>query len=136
VENDVLLETATLGRNIAWANAYVIVITRVIRSGIFTMPVIILKSLGSPGLSLALWIVGAFIAWCGLAVGLEYDCMLPRSGGGKDLEYTFRRPRLPASTFVAVQAVLLGFTTSNALSSQSIHCSHSESTQQTLLSNL
>lgn len=116
VENDVLPETATVGRNIGWGSAYIIVISRVIGSGIFAMPGTILKSLGSPGLALALWIVGAFIAWCGLAISLEYGCMLPRSGGGKVyLEYTFRRPRFLASTLVAVQAVLLGFTASNCI---------------------
>lgn len=42
--------------------------------------------------------------------------MLPRSGGEKVyLEYTYRRPRFLASTLVAVQAVLLGFTASNCI---------------------
>jgi amino acid transporter len=116
VENDVLPETATVGRNIGWGSAYIIVISRVIGSGIFAMPGTVLKSVGSPGLALTLWSLGAFIAWCGLAISLEYGCMLPRSGGEKVyLEYTYRRPRFLASTLVAVQAVLLGFTASNCI---------------------
>jgi amino acid transporter len=116
VENDVLPETATVGRNIGWGSAYIIVISRVIGSGIFAMPGTILKSVGSPHLALTLWIVGAFVAWCGLAISLEYGCMLPRSGGEKVyLEYTYRRPRFLASTLVAVQAVLLGFSASNCI---------------------
>ena len=116
VEDDVLQETAVVGRTIGWGSAYILVISRVIGSGIFAMPGTIVKSVGSPGLALILWVVGAFVAWCGLAITLEYGCMLPRSGGEKVyLEYTFRRPRFLASTLVAVQAVLLGFTASNCI---------------------
>lgn len=83
VEDDVLPETSTLGRTISWPSAYIIVISRVIGSGIFATPGVIVKSVGSVGLSLSLWILGALIAACGLAVTLEYGCMLPRSGGDK-----------------------------------------------------
>lgn len=42
--------------------------------------------------------------------------MLPRSGGDKVyLEFTYRWPRFLASTLVAVQAVVLGFTASNCI---------------------
>jgi amino acid transporter len=67
-------------------------------------------------MSLVLWVVGAIISWFGLAISLEYGCMLPRSGGQKVyLEFTYRRPRFLASTLVATQAVLLGFTASNCI---------------------
>lgn len=116
IEDDVLPETSILGRNISWPSAYILVISRVIGSGIFATPGTILRSVGSVGLSLTLWIVGAVIAACGLAVSLEYGSMLPRSGGEKVyLEFTYRRPRFLASTLVAVQAVLLGFTASNCI---------------------
>ena len=116
IEDDVLPETSTLGRTISWPSAYILVISRVIGSGIFATPGVIVKSVGSVGLSLSLWIVGAIIAACGLAVSLEYGCMLPRSGGDKVyLEFTYRRPKFLASTLVAVQAVLLGFTASNCI---------------------
>jgi len=116
VEDDVLPETSTLGRTITWQSAYILVISRVIGSGIFATPGAIVKSVGSIGLSLTLWIVGAIVAACGLAVSLEYGTMLPRSGGEKVyLEFTYRKPRFLASTLVAVQAVLLGFTASNCI---------------------
>lgn len=42
--------------------------------------------------------------------------MLPRSGGEKVyLEFIYDRPRFLASTVVAVQAILLGFTASNCI---------------------
>jgi amino acid transporter len=116
VEDDVLPETSVLGRTISWPSAYILVISRVIGSGIFATPGVIVQSVGSVGLSLTLWIAGAIIAACGLAVSLEYGCMLPRSGGEKVyLEFTYRKPRFLASTLVAVQAVLLGFTASNCI---------------------
>jgi amino acid transporter len=116
VENDVLPEDANIGRTIGWKSAYILVISRVIGSGIFAMPGTIVQNVGSPGLALSLWIVGALVAWAGLAIDMEYGCMLPRSGGVKVyLEYTFRKPRFFTSTMVAVQAVLLGFTASNCI---------------------
>jgi amino acid permease len=81
VENDVLPETSVVGRNLGWGGAFVLVISRVIGSGIFATPGAIVRETGSIGLSLSLWIVGALISWAGLAIYLEYGCMLPRSGG-------------------------------------------------------
>ncbi|KAL3708682.1 low-affinity methionine permease [Talaromyces marneffei ATCC 18224] len=116
VEHDTIPETATYGRNISWSSAYILVISRVIGSGIFATPGAIVKSVGSIGLALSLWVVGTILSAGGLAVSLEYGCMLPRSGGDKVyLEFTYRYPRFLASTLVAVQAVLLGFTASNCI---------------------
>ncbi|KAF2994255.1 hypothetical protein E8E13_001526 [Curvularia kusanoi] len=99
IEDDVLPETSTLGRTLTWSSAYILVISRVIGSGIFATPGVIVKAVGSVGLSLTLWIFGAVIAACGLAVALEYGCMLPRSGGDKVyLEFTYRRPRYLATS--------------------------------------
>lgn len=109
-------ETSTLGRKIGWSSAYILVISRVIGSGIFAMPGVIVQDVGSPGLALLLWLVGALVAWAGLVIAIEYGAMLPRSGGNKVyLEYTYPWPRFLASTMIAVQAVLLGFTASNCI---------------------
>ncbi|KEF60276.1 uncharacterized protein A1O9_05126 [Exophiala aquamarina CBS 119918] len=76
----------------------------------------IVQTVGSPGLALVLWVVGSLVGWAGLVIDMEYGCMLPRSGGSKVyLEYTYRRPHFLASTFVAVQAVLLGFSATNCI---------------------
>ncbi|KAF7931151.1 uncharacterized protein EAE97_009360 [Botrytis byssoidea] len=116
IEDDTIPETSTLGRNLSWSSAYILVISRVIGSGIFATPGSILKTTGSIGLALLLWVAGSILAWLGLQISLEYGCMLPRSGGEKVyLEFTYPRPRFLASTLVAVQAVLLGFTASNCI---------------------
>ena len=91
-------------------------VSRIIGSGIFATPGNIYKSVNSVGLALIVWIVGAAISFCGLAVSMELGCMLPRSGGHKVyLEFIYRRPRFLASTLVAITAVLLGFTASNCI---------------------
>lgn len=116
VENDVLPETAVLGRNLGWSSAYILIMSRVIGSGIFATPGTIVQSVGSIGITLLLWIAGALIAWLAMAISLEYGCMLPRSGGEKVyLEFTYRHPRFLASILIAVRSVLLGFTATNCI---------------------
>jgi len=116
VEATVLPETSHLGRHLSWHSAFILVISRVIGSGIFATPGAVVRSAGSISLSLSIWTAGAVLAACGLGVSLELGCMLPRSGGDKVyLEFIYRRPRFLASTLVAVNAVLLGFTASNCV---------------------
>ena len=116
IELDTLPETATFGRNLTWTSAYMLTVSRIVGSGIFATPGNIYKSVGSVGLALTAWVVGAIIAACGLAISMELGCMLPRSGGVKVyLEFMYRRPRFLASTLVAIQAVVLGFTASNCI---------------------
>ncbi|KAL2867369.1 putative methionine permease [Aspergillus lucknowensis] len=104
------------GKTLSWTTAYILVVSRVIGSGIFATPGSIVKSSGSVGLSLLLWAIGTVLAGCTMVISMEYGCMLPRSGGDKVyLEYTFPRPRFLASTLIAVRAVLLGFTASNCI---------------------
>ena len=116
IELETIPETATVGRNLTWTSAYMLTVSRVVGSGIFATPGNIYKSVGSVGLALTIWIVGAIVAACGLAISMELGCMLPRSGGHKVyLEFMYRRPRFLASTLVAVQAVVLGFSASNCI---------------------
>ena len=57
VENDVIPETSVLGRNLGWSSAYILIISRVIGSGIFATPGSIYRSVGSIGITLVLWSV-------------------------------------------------------------------------------
>ncbi|KAJ5320809.1 hypothetical protein N7476_003811 [Penicillium atrosanguineum] len=127
------LPGSTQGKSISWASAYILVVSRVIGSGIFATPGSIVKSAGSIGLTLLVWLVGTILAACGMAISMEYGCMLPRSGGDKVysirpdqkynmlssfevyLEYTYPRPRFLASTLIVFQAVVLGFSASNCI---------------------
>lgn len=71
------------GKSLTWTSAYILVISRVIGSGIFATPGSIVKSAGSIGLTLVVWLIGTILAACGMAISMEYGCMLPRSGGDK-----------------------------------------------------
>ena len=116
ISDATIAESTPLGRNLTWSSSFILVISRVIGSGIFATPGTILTAVHSPGLALLLWLVGAIIAACGLVISIEFGTMLPRSGGYKVyLEYVYRRPKFLASTLVAVHAVLLGFTSSNCI---------------------
>ncbi|KAI2726412.1 hypothetical protein DTO012A7_2179 [Penicillium roqueforti] len=103
-------------KSINWSSAYILVVSQVIGSGIFATPGSIVRSAGSIGLTLLVWLVGTILSACGLAVFMEFGCMLPRSGGQKVyLEYTYPRPRFLASSLITAQVVLLGFTASNCI---------------------
>ncbi|OQD80996.1 hypothetical protein PENANT_c030G08210 [Penicillium antarcticum] len=80
------LPGVTYRKSLNWSSAYILVVSRVIGSGIFATPGSIVKSAGSIGLTLLVY-----------------------------LEYTYPRPRFLASSLVATQAVLLGFTASNCI---------------------
>jgi len=115
-ELDPIPEDSSLGRNLNWSSAYILIISKVIGSGIFATPGVIVQSVGSIGLSLLLWLVGAVVSACGLGVSLELGCLLPRSGGDATyIPFIYDKPRFLASTVVAVHAVLLGFTASNCI---------------------
>lgn len=77
------LPGANHGKALSWTSAYILVVSRVIGSGIFATPGSIVKSAGSIGLTLLIWLVGTILAACGMVVSMEYGCMLPRSGGDK-----------------------------------------------------
>lgn len=70
-------------KSINWSSAYILVVSQVIGSGIFATPGSIVRSTGSIGLTLLVWLMGTILSACGLAVFMEFGCMLPRSGGQK-----------------------------------------------------
>lgn len=77
------LPGANYRKSLNWSSAYILVMSRVIGSGIFATPGSIVKSTGSIGLTLLVWLAGTILSGCGLAVSMEFGCMLPRSGGEK-----------------------------------------------------
>ncbi|KKA27989.1 hypothetical protein TD95_003291 [Thielaviopsis punctulata] len=116
LDDEILPETSATGRQLGWSDTYLLIMSRVFGSGIFATPGAIVRAVGSPGLALLLWLVGAVVAACGVAISLELGMMLPRSGGEKVyLEYTWRKPRFLIGTLYAVYIVFLGFTAGNAV---------------------
>lgn len=88
----------------------------IIGTGIFSTPSSILKSVGSVGASMMLWVLGFALSFCGLFIWMEFGTMIPRSGGEKVyLEASFKRPRHLATILFATNAIFLGFTASNCI---------------------
>ncbi|GJE86598.1 amino acid permease [Phanerochaete sordida] len=97
-------------RKLGFFSASSLIFNRVIGTGIFATPSVILRSSGSVGLSLAMWLLGALVAACGTAVYIELGTGIPRNGGEKNyLEYIFRRPAFLATCVYAMYAVFIGW---------------------------
>lgn len=97
-------------RKLGYVSASSLIFNRVIGTGIFATPSVILRTSGSVGLSLTMWLLGAVVAACGTAVYIELGTGIPRSGGEKNyLEYIFRRPVFLSTCVYAMYAVFIGW---------------------------
>ncbi len=68
-------------RQIGVLSATMLIVNRVIGTGIFATPGTILALSGSVGLSLFIWVAGMIIAGAGTAVYIEFGTALPKNGG-------------------------------------------------------
>lgn len=90
-------------------SAVSLIFNRIIGTGVFAAPSVILKSSGSVGLTFVMWIIGALVSAAGTAVYVEFGTGLPRNGGEKTyLEYIYRRPAFLMSCVYASYGILLG----------------------------
>ncbi|TFK89888.1 amino acid transporter [Polyporus arcularius HHB13444] len=105
-----LEDVPTQKRRLGLTSTASLIFNRVIGTGIFATPSVILRSSGSVGLSLVMWLLGAAVALCGTAVYMELGTGLPRNGGEKNyLEFIYRRPKLLVTCIYAMYAVLTGW---------------------------
>ncbi|KII87999.1 hypothetical protein PLICRDRAFT_30477 [Plicaturopsis crispa FD-325 SS-3] len=105
-----------MGRHLGVFSCTLLIVGRIIGTGIFSTPASILESVGSVGASLMLWVLGFVLSFCGLFVWLEYGTMFPRSGGEKVyLEAVYKKPKYLATVIFASNAILLGFTASGCI---------------------
>ncbi|KZS95123.1 amino acid transporter [Sistotremastrum niveocremeum HHB9708] len=103
-------------RQIGFVSAVFLITNRIIGTGIFATPSIILRSSGSIGMALVLWLAGATVAFAGTSVYLELGTALPRSGGEKVyLEYFFGRPKYLVLCIFATYTVMTGTSSANAV---------------------
>jgi APA family basic amino acid/polyamine antiporter len=73
---------AELKRQLGLSSAIALVISGVIGVGIFLYPAVMAKSLGSPALLLAVWLVMGLAALCGALCYGELATRFPEAGGG------------------------------------------------------
>ncbi|KAJ2240512.1 hypothetical protein GGH97_004641, partial [Coemansia sp. RSA 475] len=87
-------EPAELERTLGLWSGMAIVVGTIIGSGIFSTPSLILAAVGSVGMSMVVWVLGAVVSVCACVAYMELGTMLPRSGGEKEyLQAAFPRPR-------------------------------------------
>ncbi|KAH8097008.1 amino acid transporter [Cristinia sonorae] len=102
-------------RQLGLVSASFLIFNRVIGTGIFATPSVILRASGSVGMSLVMWVLGATVAACGTAVYIELGTGLPRNGGEKVyLEYIYRNPKFLASSVYAMYAVFIAWQSASA----------------------
>ncbi|KAL1948698.1 hypothetical protein VTO73DRAFT_10504 [Trametes versicolor] len=105
-----------MGRHLGVFSCTLLIVGRIIGTGIFSTPSSILGSVGSVGASLMLWVLGFVLSFCGLFIWLEFGTMFPRSGGEKVyLEAVYKKPKHLATIIFAVNAIVLGFTASGCI---------------------
>lgn len=75
------LQQGTFTRNLGTLEAFAIVISIVIGSGVFTSPGAIDSNVPSPGAALVVWLVGGVLAWTGAATLAELGTAIPGEGG-------------------------------------------------------
>ena len=103
-------------RKLGTFSAINIILGKTIGVGIFSVPSSIFVGVGSIGMSLLVWLLGAAISFCGLAVYLDLGTALPVSGGEKVyLERIFRKPRMLVTCIFMAYVILLGFSTPNCI---------------------
>lgn len=125
VRSDNVLENAAGGleRHLGVFSCTLLIVGRIIGTGIFSTPSSILLSVGSVGASLVLWVLGFVLPFCGLFIWLEFGIMIPRSGGEKVyLEAAYTKPKYLVTVIFATNAILLGFSASNCLVSLNAIC--------------
>lgn len=76
---DVKLQ-GTFSRNLGAKEAFAIIISIVIGSGIFTSPGSIDTNVPSPGIALVIWLVGGVLAWTGASTMAELGTAIPGEG--------------------------------------------------------
>lgn len=70
----------TFLRNLGAKEAFAIVISIVIGSGVFTSPGSIDTNVPSPGVALIIWLVGGVLAWTGASTMAELGTAIPGEG--------------------------------------------------------
>ncbi|TFK65494.1 APC amino acid permease [Pluteus cervinus] len=103
-------------RQLGFFSTVFLIFNKIIGTGIYATPSIILRASGSVGVTLLIWVLGSTLAAVGTAVYIELGTGLPRSGGDKNyLEFMYRRPKYLVTCMYSIYAFLVGSAGANAL---------------------
>ncbi|KAG7887853.1 hypothetical protein KL936_003871 [Ogataea polymorpha] len=111
------MEETPHGRHLGVYSMTMMILQRIIGSGIFAVPALIYRDVGgSPALFFLVWVIAGYVSFAGLYCFLELGRVIPRSGGMKVfLEYIYYKPRMFMSVLYNTYSVAFGFTITNAI---------------------
>jgi hypothetical protein len=104
-----LLQSSPLGHEVTLISSLMLNLGYMIGSGIYSVPGVVLNSVGSIGLLFVFWLLAPLLALCGVMVYSEYASMFPKRSGARVvyLEQAYPRPRFLVPVTFAVTSVLL-----------------------------
>lgn len=103
------LQNNPLGHKVTLLSSVMLNLGRMLGAGIYSVPGVILNSVGSVGLLFVFWLLAPLFAFGGLMVYSEYASMFPKRSGAEVvyLEQAYPRPKFLVPIMFAVTSVLL-----------------------------
>jgi amino acid transporter len=98
-----------LGYEVTLLSSVMLNLGQILGAGIYSVPGVILNSVGSIGLLFSFWLLAPLFALGGLMVYSEYASMFPKRSGAQVvyLEQAYPRPQFLVPVTFAVTSVLL-----------------------------
>ncbi|KAK4221728.1 amino acid permease-domain-containing protein [Podospora fimiseda] len=101
-------------RKLGVTSTALLIVNRMIGTGIFSTPSTIMQSTNSVGAALLFWVLGGFMTL--MFAYLELGCAMPRSGGEKVyLEKIYQRPKYLATAVFAVEIIAFYHSAANSV---------------------
>lgn len=110
-------EETPIGRHIGSFGVVMMVVQRIVGSGIFSVSGSIYNNVGgSPFLFFVVWLISGYMAFAGMFCFLEVGSIVPRGGGMKVfLEYIYYKPRMMMTVVFSLYSIIFGFVITNAI---------------------
>ncbi|KAG9126928.1 hypothetical protein FRC07_001392, partial [Ceratobasidium sp. 392] len=103
-------EYSPLGYNVGLFNATLLNTSAIIGTGIFSTSSLILRSLGSVGMLLSIYVLAPLVTCAGLMIYVELASMCGHKRSGAEVEQAYPRPKYLVSIAFAITTVLSGYT--------------------------
>lgn len=106
-----------MGYEVTLLSSVMLNLGQILGAGIYSVPGVILNSVGSIGLLFSFWLLAPLFALGGLMVYSEYASMFPKRSGAQVvyLEQAYPRPQFLVPVTFAVTSVLLSFGATNSI---------------------
>ncbi|KUL89231.1 hypothetical protein ZTR_03751 [Talaromyces verruculosus] len=113
---DTVSDVTVVTRSLRTWDVAALIINKMIGTGIFTTPGVVLSLTGSKSISIILWVVGGVHTLLCLTVYLEFGAALPYTGGELIyLDEMYYRPELLATILFSGFFICFGTSTSNSI---------------------